>query len=273
MNKNKKRNLKIITNNSNIKNHQEDKNYKEISNKSIRESQDLSNVLNLTGDFEHSMEKGQVEIVKDFVRDARQNIDIKNYKKNSMNELIDSKAFSKFNCKTKMNYIYSKYEWTCIIIRESVALLIIIISFILYSKSLKSEFNLQNLVFDYYFPMNKYSLYQCVESGILSGIILFFIYLKIFFIEHLLYIFIVYTIFIYKNHGYTIGHYGFFNAFIFLIITFFIFGSLVSLNLFYRFIKRKNYIYLLVSIIIIFFFIFEGNMIQKKINHDYSCSK
>ena len=178
MNNNQNRSVKIL-NNSNKKN-QENKNYKELTNRSSIDSPDLSNVLNLTGDFDNTMEKGQLEIVKDFVRDTRKNIDLKNYNRNEMNELIDDEAFSKFNFVTKLKFCYSKHEWTFIIIKESFAILIMILSFIFYMQSLDSEYNLENLVFYLYYPMEIKSFCLCVLSGILLGLILFFIYLKFF---------------------------------------------------------------------------------------------
>ena len=269
MNNNQSRNVKIL--NDSNKNIKDNKNYKELTNRSTTEIQDLSNVLNLTGDFDNSMEKGQLEIVKDFVRDTRKNLVLKDYNKNEMNELIDDEAFSKFNLITKIKFCYSKHEWTFIIIRESLALFIIILSYILYIKSLNSEYNLKNLIFYLYYPMEKTSFYQCVFSGFLVGLILFFIYLKYLFLEHLIYIFILYCVIIYKNHGNTVGYHGLFNAFIFLFITFFIFGILIAFHLIYKFINKKNYINLIFGILIILFFIFEGNMIQRKKNFDYSC--
>ena len=272
MDNNHKNNVKILKNEPND-NNPKNKDYKQLVHKSTSESPDLSNVLNLTGDFDNSMDRNQVEIVKDFVRDARQNIDLKEYKKNEMNELIDSESFSKFNFITKVKFCYSKHEWTFIAIREIIAFLIILLSFILYIKSLNSEYNLKNIVFTLYYPMEINSLYKCVGSGILIGFILFIIYLKIIFIEHLLYIFIIYFIFIYKNHGITVGYHGLFNAFIFLFITFFLFCLLVSIHLLYKYFQNRKYIYLIVSIIFILFIIYEGNMLRTKKNHDYSCDK
>ena len=263
-------NVKIIKNNKN-ENNSESVNYNQLSNKSISEVNDLSNVLNLTGDFDNSMEKGQVEIVKDFVRDARKHIDIEEYNKNEMHELIDSRAFSKFNFKTKIKYCYYKHEWTFIAIRESIAFLAIFLSFILFKSSLNSKYNLKNLVFYLYYPMEINSLKECILSGVLMGLILFFIYLKVFFVEHIIYIFIVYFIFIQKDHGHTVGNHGLINTIIFLFITFLIFGILLSFNLFYKYLKYKKYSYLIISIIIILFFIYETNMLQSKKNHDYSC--
>jgi hypothetical protein len=272
MNKNQNYNVKIVKNapkEKNLKN----KNYKQVVNKSISESSDLSNVLNVTGDFDNSIDKKQLEIIKDFVRDARKNIDMKNYKKNEINELIDKESFSKFNFKTKIKFCYSKHEWTFITIREIFAFLIILIATILYYKSLKTEYHLRNIVFYLYFPMDINSLFLCVGSGVLIGIIIFFIYLKIFFVEHLLYIIIIYFIFIYKNHGSTVGYHGLFNAFIFLFVAFFLFCLLVSFHLFYKYIKMKKYSYLIMSIIILLFILFEGNMLRIKKNHDYYCDK
>ena len=271
MNNNQNRSVKIL-NNSNKKN-QENKNYKELTNRSSIDSPDLSNVLNLTGDFDNTMEKGQLEIVKDFVRDTRKNIDLKNYNRNEMNELIDDEAFSKFNFVTKLKFCYSKHEWTFIIIKESFAILIMILSFIFYMQSLDSEYNLENLVFYLYYPMEIKSFCLCALSGILLGLILFFIYLKFFFVEHLIYIFIIYSIIIFRNHGSTVGHHGLFNAFIFLLVAFFILGILLSFHLIYKFANKRNYMNLIGAIIILFFILFEWNMIIRKKNVDYSCKK
>ena len=271
---NKNNNVKIFkTNPLENKKDKKDKNnnYNQLTNKSIIESTDPSHVLNLTGDFDNSLDKNQIDIVKDFVRDARKNIVKGDYNKNEMNELIDSEAFSKFNLITKIKYCYYKHEWKFIALRESIAFLFILISFILYWKSLNSEYNLKKLVFYLYYPMEITSFYKCIFSGILIGLILFLIYLKIFFIEHILYILIVYIIFIYKNHGSTVGHHGLFNAFIFIFISLFVFCFLLSINLFYRYYKVKKNSYLIIGIILVFFFLFEGKMLLSKKKHDYSC--
>ena len=133
-----KNNIDILKNEPKDNNSKNQK-YKQILNKSISDTHDLSNVLNLTGDIENSMDKNQLEIVKDFVRDARTNIDLKDYKKNEINDLIDSEAISKFNFITKVKFYYSKYEWSFIAIREIFSFLIILLSYILYLKSLKSK--------------------------------------------------------------------------------------------------------------------------------------
>ena len=249
------------------------KNYKQLQDKSILDSPDLSNVLNLTGDFDNSTEKNQAEIIKDFVRDTRKNIEKEDYTKNEINELIDSNAFAKFNFTTKIKYCYYKHEWSCLALRESLALIIILISFLLYSKSLKSKYDINNTVFYLYYPMETISLILCVLSGILIGLVFFLIYLKIFFVEHFIYIFVVYFIFIYKNHGTTVAHHGLFNFVIFLFITFYFFVFLLSFNLFYKYTKTKNYRYLITTLIFILFLLYEWKMVQVKKNHDYSCDR
>ena len=272
---NKTSNIKIIKTNSLEENEENsdnnNKNYNELPNKSTIEQNDPSHVLNLAGDFDTLADKNQIEIVKDFVRDARTNIVMEDYNKNEMHKLIDSEEISKLDFISKIKYYYYKHEWAYITFRESFAFLIIFFSFILYWKSLNSEYNLENLVFYLYYPMEINSLYQCVYSGILMAIILFFIYLKLFFIEHLLYIFIIYFIFVYNYHGNTVGNHGVFNVVIFLFTSLAIFCILFSMNLLYLFLKVKKFSYLFSCVVLILFILFEIKMLQSKVSHDYSC--
>ena len=116
-------------------------NYVEGSISNFRsETQDPANVLSFGGTLENSIDQDQIDQIKQFVRDTRkQSSPIET--KNEILDLIDSNAnaYSQFNTMTKIKYFYLKHEWTFIGIREITAITVIIISFLLYSSSLKVE--------------------------------------------------------------------------------------------------------------------------------------
>ena len=129
---------------------------------------DPANVISYGGPLETSLDQDQVKNIKDFVRDtlAHSNkIDIEG--KNEMLDLIDSNAnaYNQFNTLTKIKYFYLKHEWTFIAIREFSAMAIIIISFFIYSSSLKIEKNYSNYNMLFYYPMTLINLIKCLISG------------------------------------------------------------------------------------------------------------
>ena len=143
------------------------------------ESQDPANVLSFGGTLENTVDKEQIDQIKQFVRDSRKYSGPMESKREILN-LIESnaKAYSQFNILTKMKYIYLKHEWTCITIREFLAITIIVISFVLYALSLKVEKNYHNYNLYFYYPMTLPSLLKCIFAGIIIGFIFFCMYAK-----------------------------------------------------------------------------------------------
>ena len=141
------------------------------------DTHDPANVLSFGGTLENSVDQDQLDQIKQFVRESRE------YKgpiesKNEILDLIDSNAnaYSQFNTLTKIKYFYLKHEWTFIAIREFSAIAIIILSFLLYSSSLKVEKNYHNYNMYFYYPMTFISLIKCIFAGIIIGFIIFCMY-------------------------------------------------------------------------------------------------
>ena len=137
------------------------------------ETQDPANVLSFGGTLENSMDQDQIDQIKQFVREARSksgNIE----SRNEILDLIDSNAnaYSQFNTMTKLKYFYLKHEWTFIGIREFIAITLIILSFLLYSSSLKVEKNYHNYNVYFYYPMTFISLIKCISAGVIIGFII-----------------------------------------------------------------------------------------------------
>ena len=185
------------------------------------DTQDPANVLSFGGTLENTVDQDQINQIKQFVRDTRSNTNTTE-STNEILDLIDSNAnaYNQFNFMTKVKYFYLKHEWTFIAIRESIALVIIILSFILYSSSLKVEKNYHNYNMHFYYPMTFMSLIKCIVAGAIIGFIIFCIYAKWIFLEHLIYISIVYIILITKNFGNNILNHGKYNFIIFIICCF-----------------------------------------------------
>ena len=140
------------------------------------ETQDPANVISFGGTLENTFDQEQIQNIKNFVRDARINSDkVDITGKNELLDLIDSNAnaYNQFNTLTKIKYFYLKHEWTFITIRELLALILLITSFILYSSSLKIEKNYLNYNMYFYFPMTFWSFIQCIISGSIVGFIIF----------------------------------------------------------------------------------------------------
>ena len=157
------------------------------------DTNDPANVLSFGGALENSIDQDQIDQLKQFVRESRK-YEGPIESKSEILDLIDSNAnaYSQFNTLTKIKYFYLKHEWTFIAIREFTAIAIIIMSFLFYSSSLKVETNYHNYNMYFYYPMTLSSLLKCMSAGIIIGFIIFFMYIKWIFLEHLIYIAIVY---------------------------------------------------------------------------------
>ena len=159
------------------------------------DTQDPANVLSFGGTLENSMDQDQLDQIKQFVRESLNYSGPMESKKEIL-DLIESNAnaYSQFNLITKIKYFYLKHEWTFITIRELMAITIIVLSFLLYSSSLKVETNYHNYNLYFYYPMTLSSLIKCISAGTIIGFIIFFMYAKWIFLEHLIYISIVYIV-------------------------------------------------------------------------------
>ena len=184
------------------------------------------------------MDQEQLDQIKQFVRDSRTYAGPMESKNEILDLIENNAAYSQFNFITKIKYIYLKHEWTFITIRELIAITIIIISFVLYSYSLKAEKNYHNYNLYFYYPMTLSSLLKCIFAGVIIGFIFFCIYAKWVFLEHLIYISIVYIILITKNYGNNILNHGKYNFYIFIICSTLIFLILLSIHMIYRFSRQ-----------------------------------
>jgi len=236
------------------------------------DTQDPANVLSFGGTLESSMDQDQIAQIKQFVRDTRSNTS-EMESRNEILDLIDSNAnaYAQFNMMTKIKYFYLKHEWTFIAIRESLALIIIILSFILYSSSLKIEKNYHNYNVYFYYPMTFDSLIKCISAGVIMGFIIFCIYAKWVFLEHLIYIAIVYIILITKNFGSNILNHGKYNFVIFTICCFLIFFILLSIHMIYRFSRTIKYLYLIIAIFSLFICFIVCYNIKDRYEQKYTC--
>ena len=237
---------------------------------------DPANVISYGGPLETSLDQDQVKNIKDFVRDtlAHSNkIDIEG--KNEMLDLIDSNAnaYNQFNTLTKIKYFYLKHEWTFIAIREFSAMAIIIISFFIYSSSLKIEKNYSNYNMLFYYPMTLINLIKCLISGGIVGFIIFSMYAKWIFLEHLIYMIIVYSIIICKHYGTNIVEHGKYNFLLFLITSILVFFALLGIYMVYRFSRTIKYLYLIIAIFAFFFCFLVCYNFKNSYESNYSCEK
>ena len=237
---------------------------------------DPANVISYGGPLETSLDQDQVKNIKDFVRDtlAHSNkIDIEG--KNEMLDLIDSNAnaYNQFNTLTKIKYFYLKHEWTFIAIREFSAMAIIIISFFIYSSSLKTEKNYSNYNMLFYYPMTLINLIKCLISGGIVGFIIFSMYAKWIFLEHLIYMIIVYSIIICKYYGTNIVEHGKYNFLLFLITSILVFFALLGIYMVYRFSRTIKYLYLIIAIFAFFFCFLVCYNFKNSYESNYSCEK
>ena len=234
------------------------------------ETLDPANVISFDNNLEDSIGKNQLEQIKEFVRQVRKNSDIDD-NRNEMIELIDAEAYSQFNCRTKIKYFYLKHEWTFITIKESITMILFIISFILFYSSLKKDTNFNHYNMYLFYPMTFFSLVKCIISGAITGFILFCMYAKWIFLEHLLYVIIVYIVIVSKNHGVTISQHGTYNFYIFLYFTFFTFVVFLFIYLIYRLMRTKKYLYLIIAIFASFSLFIFTYKFQDSQKTKYSC--
>ena len=238
------------------------------------DTNDPANVLSFGGALENSIDQDQIDQLKQFVRESRK-YEGPIESKSEILDLIDSNAnaYSQFNTLTKIKYFYLKHEWTFIAIREFTAIAIIIMSFLFYSSSLKVETNYHNYNMYFYYPMTLSSLLKCISAGIIIGFIIFFMYIKWIFLEHLIYIAIVYIVLVSKNHGSNILNHGKYNWVIFEICSILIFLILLSIHMIYRFSRTIKYLYLIIAALALFFGFLVCYNIKDKYEQKYSCDK
>ena len=237
---------------------------------------DPANVISYGGPLETSLDQDQVKNIKDFVRDTithANNIDIEG--KNEMLDLIDSNAnaYNQFNTLTKIKYFYLKHEWTFIAIREFSAMAIIILSFFVYSSSLKMEKNFASYNMYFYYPITLLNLIKCLISGGIVGFIIFSMYAKWIFLEHLIYMIIVYSILIYKHYGTNILEHGKYNFLLFFITTILVFFVILGVYMVYRFSRTIKYLYLIIAVFAFFFCFLICYNFKYKYESNYSCEK
>ena len=238
------------------------------------DTQDPANVLSFGGTLENSMDQDQLDQIKQFVRESLNYSGPMESKKEIL-DLIESNAnaYSQFNLITKIKYFYLKHEWTFITIRELMAITIIVLSFLLYSSSLKVETNYHNYNLYFYYPMTLSSLIKCISAGTIIGFIIFFMYAKWIFLEHLIYISIVYIVLISKNHGSNILNHGKYNFYIFIICSTLIFLILLSIHMIYRFSRTIKYLYLIIAVFALFFCFLICYNFKDKYELTYNCDK
>ena len=238
------------------------------------DTQDPANVLSFGGTLENSMDQDQIDQIKQFVRESLNYSGPMESKKEIL-DLIESNAnaYSQFNLITKIKYFYLKHEWTFITIRELIAIVIIVLSFLLYSSSLKVETNYHNYNLYLYYPMTLSSLIKCISAGIIIGFIIFIMYAKWIFLEHLIYISIVYIVLISKNHGSNILNHGKYNFYIFIICSTLIFLILLSIHMIYRFSRTIKYLYLIIAVFALFFCFLICYNFKDKYEMTYNCDK
>ena len=240
------------------------------------ESQDPANVISFGGTLENSLDQDQIQNIKNFVRDARINSDkIDMEGKNEMLDLIDSNAnaYNQFNTLTKIKYFYLKHEWTFIAIREFSAIAIIITSFLLYSSSLNTEKNYNNYNMYFYYPMTLFSLIKCLIAGGIVGFIIFSMFAEWIFLEHLIYMLIVYSILIYKNFGNNILNHGKYNFLLFFLSSILIFFLLLGIYMIYKFSRTIKYLYLIITVLAFFFCFLICYNFKYRYENNYSCEK
>ena len=238
------------------------------------ETNDPANILSFGGTLENTIDQDQIDQLKQFVRESRK-YEGPIESKREILDLIDSNAnaYSQFNTLTKIKYFYLKHEWTFIAIREFTAIAIIIMSFLFYSSSLKVETNYHNYNMYFYYPMTFSSLLKCMSAGIIIGFIIFFMYIKWIFLEHLIYIVIVYIVLISKNYGSNILNHGKYNWAIFEICSILIFLILLSIHMIYRFSRTIKYLYLIIAVVALFLGFFICYNFKDKYEQKYSCDK
>ena len=230
------------------------------------EVQNPANVLSFGGEPENPKKKDKTP-----QKDSKGLSQMEN--SNDMLDFTDSNAnaFCQFSIITKMKYYYLKHEWTFIAIRELIAIGLIVLSFILYSSSLKVENNYHNYNIYFYYPMTLASSIKCISAGVIIGFIIFFMYIKLIFLEHIIYIAIVYIILITKNFGTNILNHGKYNFIVFSISSLLIILFLLSIYMIYRFFRTIKYLYLIIAILALIFCFLIYYIFTKKYKKTYSC--
>ena len=238
------------------------------------DTNDPASVISFGGILENSVDKDQIGRIQEFIRESRK-FDGPLESNNEILDLIDSNsnAYHQFNTLTKIKYFYLKHEWTFIAIREFSAIAILIISFLLYSSSLKIETNYHNYNMYFYYPMTFESLVKCTSAGIITGFIIFFMYRKWIFLEHLIYIFIVYIVLISKNHGTNILNHGKYNLIIFSLCSIVIFLILMSIHMIHKFSRTIKYLYLIIAVFSLFLAFIICYIFKDKNEQKYLCDK
>jgi hypothetical protein len=236
------------------------------------ETNDPANVISFGGSLENSMDRDQIDNIKRFIRQTREYNSVVDTK-NEFLDLIDSNAnaYSQFNTITKIKYFYLKHEWACITVRELLAIGIIILSFLLYYWSLKVETNYQNYNVYLLYPMTLSSLIKCVSAGLIIGFIIFCMYVQWIFLEHFIYILIVYIILVTKHFGSNILNHGKYNFYIFVIGSSSLFLILLSIHMIYRFSKTIKYLYLIIAFFALFVLFLICYNIKDKYHQIYIC--
>ena len=230
------------------------------------EVQNPANVLSFGGEPENPKKKDKTP-----QKDSKGLSQMEN--SSDMLDFTDSNAnaYSQFSIITKMKYYYLKHEWTFIAIRELIAIGLIVLSFILYSSSLKVENNYHNYNIYFYYPMTLASSIKCISAGVIIGFIIFFMYIKLIFLEHIIYIAIVYIILITKNFGTNILNHGKYNFIVFSISSLLIILVLLSIYMIYRFFRTIKYLYLIIAILALIFCFLIYYIFTKKYKKTYSC--
>ena len=238
------------------------------------DTNDPASVISFGGILENSVDKDQIGRIQEFIRESRK-FDGPLESNNEILDLIDSNsnAYHQFNTLTKIKYFYLKHEWTFIAIREFSAIAILIISFLLYSSSLKIETNYHNYNMYFYYPMTFESLVKCTSAGIITGFIIFFMYRKWIFLEHLIYIFIVYIVLISKNHGTNILNHGKYNLIIISLCSIVIFLILMSIHMIHKFSRTIKYLYLIIAVFSLFLAFIICYIFKDKNEQKYLCDK
>ena len=185
----------------------------------------------------------------------------------------NANAYFQFNICSKMKYFYLKHEWTFIAIREIIAIGVIVLSFLLYASSLKVEKDYHNYNVYFYYPMTFSSSIKCISAGVIIGFILFFIYIKWLFAEHLIYIAIVYIILITKHFGINILNHGKHNFIVFSFSLLLIILLLLSIHMIYRFVRTIKYLYLIFAILALFFCFSIFYIYKETYKSTYTCDK
>jgi hypothetical protein len=98
-------------------------------------------------------------------------------------------------------------------------------------------------------------------------------YRKWIFLEHLIYIFIVYIVLISKNHGTNILNHGKYNLIIFSLCSIVTFLILMSIHMIYRFSRTIKYLYLIIAVFSLFLGFIICYIFKDKNEQKYLCDQ